>query len=83
MSSAIQNAPQELPPMQATHYGTGMNAPLLSGQGPSPPQITTPEVPSPPPAAPVMQQQQEFTLPKMTNYSTSLGQSDGPVGFAL
>lgn len=83
VSSAIQNAPQELPPMQATHYGTGMNAPLLSGQGPSPPQITTPEVPSPPPAAPVMQQQQEFTLPKMTNYSTSLGQSDGPVGFAL
>ena len=85
VSSAIQNAPQEQPIMQATHYGTGMQPPLLSGQGPSPPQITTPEVPSPPPAAPVMQQQEQqaFTLPKMTNYSTSLGQSDGPVGFAL
>jgi len=82
VSSAIQNAPQEQPLMQATHYGSGMNAPLLSGQGPSPPQITTPEVPT----ATVTQQQQpqqEFTFNKPTNYSTSLGQSDGPVGFSL
>ena len=48
-----------------------MNAPLLSGQGPSPPQISTDEKPVSVPSPP----QQEFTLPKMTNHSTSMGSS--------
>ena len=68
---------------EATHYGSGMNAPLLSGQGPSPPQITTPEVPTATVTQPQQQPQQEFTFNKPTNYSSSLGQSDGPVGFSL
>tara|TARA_B100000900_G_scaffold415980_1_gene448268 strand:+ start:2313 stop:2876 length:564 start_codon:yes stop_codon:yes gene_type:complete len=67
VSSALQNAPAETPFMQSQHYGTGMNAPLLSGQGPSPPQISTDEKPVATPPSP------EFTLPKMTNQSNSMG----------
>ena len=67
VSSGLQNAPAESPTFQS--YGSGMNAPLLSGQGPSPPQISTDEKP---PATPP---QQEFTLPKMTNQSSSMGSS--------
>jgi hypothetical protein len=72
VSSALQNAPQEQPQMAAS-YGSGMQAPLLSGQGPSPPQISMPETPPPQPTQP----QQEFTLPKMTNQSNSLGNGFG------
>ena len=83
VSSGLQNAPAESPMMQ--QYGGGMNAPLLGGQGPSPPQISTQEVqqaPSPP--------QQEFTLPKMTNQSSSMSNGFGsmmgssePTGYSL
>lgn len=68
VSSGLQNAPAETP-FQSQHYGSGMNAPLLAGQGPSPPQISTDEKPvaTPPPPS------QEFTLPKMTNQSSSMG----------
>ena len=64
VSSGLQNAPAESPTFQS--YGSGMNAPLLSGQGPSPPQISTDEKPVSVPPPP----QQEFTLPKMTNQSS-------------
>jgi hypothetical protein len=64
----------------------GMNAPLLSGQGPSPPQISTDEKPVSVPPPP----QQEFTLPKMTNQSSSMGGGFGslmgsnePSGYSL
>jgi hypothetical protein len=42
LSSALQNAPQEQI-IQGGSYGLGMNAPLLSNQGPSKPEITKPE----------------------------------------
>ena len=83
VSSALQNAPAEAPINMS--YGSGMQAPLLGGQGPSPPQISTQEAPqqAPPP-------QQEFTLPKMTNQSSSMGGGFGglmgssePTGFSL
>ena len=67
VSSALQNAPVEQ--VFTQQYGVGMQAPLLSGQGPSPPQITTPEVPTPSPPPPA----QEFTLSKLTNQSNSMG----------
>jgi len=69
VSSALQNAPVEQ--VFTQQYGVGMQAPLLSGQGPSPPQITTPEVP--PPTPPPQQPPQEFTLSKLTNQSNSMG----------
>ena len=70
VSSGLQNAPAESPTFQSYGNMGGMNAPLLGGQGPSPPQISTDEKPveMPPP-------QQEFTLPKMTNQSSSMGSS--------
>ena len=81
VSSALQNAPTESPMMQQ-QYAVGMNAPLLGGQGPSPPQISTQEAPPPPP--------QEFTLPKMTNQSSSMSNGFGsmmgssePTGYSL
>ena len=70
VSSALQNAPAEVPVSQ---YGIGMAPPLL-GAGPSPPVISTDESPpaTPPPPA------QEFTLPKIsTGQSASLGGSFG------
>lgn len=91
VSSALQNAPAEAPIMQSQHYGLGMAPPLLAGKGPSPPQISTDEKPVEMPPPP----QQEFTLPKMTNQSSSMGggfgngggfgsvSADGPVGFTL
>ena len=84
VSAALQNAPAEVP-MQNMNYGSGMQAPLLGGQGPSPPQISTQET-APQQAPP----QQEFTLPKMTNQSSSMGGGFGsltgssePSGFSL
>ena len=73
VSSALQNAPAEVPVSQ---YGIGMSPPLL-GVGPSPPMISTDESPpaTPPPPA------QEFTLPKIsTAQSAPLGGSFGGVG---
>ena len=85
VSSGLQNAPAESPTFQG--YGGGMNAPLLGGQGPSPPQISTDEKPVATPPPP----QQEFTLPKMTNQSSSMGSpgfgslmgSNEPSGYSL
>jgi len=84
VSSALQSAPSD-PVMQADSYGLGMRAPLLSGQGPSPPAISideSPEVQYVP--------KQEFTLPKMTNQSSQLagafnmgGGAPEPSGFNL
>ena len=72
VSSALQNAPVEQ--VFTQQYGVGMQAPLLSGQGPSLPQITTPEVPPPsPPPQQHAQPAQEFTLSKLTNQSNSMG----------
>ena len=84
VASALQNSPAEQPIMQSQHYGLGMNAPLL-GQGPSPPQISTDEKPMTVPSPP----QQEFTLPKMTNQSSSMSSgfgsasNDGPSGYSF
>jgi len=83
VSAALQNTPAEQPMMS---HGYGMQAPLLSGQGPSPPQVSTMEVPPPTQAQP----QQEFTLPKMTNQSNSMGGgfgsltgNDSPSGYSF
>jgi hypothetical protein len=87
VSSALQNVPMEDPsmptPMQSQHYGLGMGVapPLLPGQGPSPPKISTQERPVDMPPTPTA----EFTLPKITTQSTSMsggggGSNYGPVG---
>ena len=70
VSSALQNAPVEQV-FNQQHYGLGMQPPLLSGQGPSLPQITTPEVP--PPTPPPAQPAQEYTSSRPTNQSNSMG----------
>ena len=75
VSSASQNAPQPKPQM-TQQYGYGMNAPLLGGQGPSIPQDTQ-QVKVPP----VMRQpKDEYTLPKLTSNSTSMGGGFGGGG---
>tara|TARA_B110000971_G_scaffold219019_1_gene259136 strand:+ start:318 stop:731 length:414 start_codon:yes stop_codon:yes gene_type:complete len=81
VSSALQNAPMDQP---AQNYGSGMVGPLLSGQGPSPPVVTSQEVQRQPEA------KEEFTLPKMTNQSNSMGGgfgsltgSDSPSGYSF
>ena len=86
VSSGLQNAPAESPTFQGYGPTGGMNAPLLGGQGPSPPQISTDEKPVATPTPP----QQEFTLPKMTNQSSSMGGGFGglmgsqePSGYSL
>lgn len=82
VSSALQNVPAEEPsmPMQSQHYGLGMGMapPLLPGQGPSPPKISTQEKPVDMPPTPTA----EFTLPKITTQSTSMsgGSQFNPVG---
>lgn len=83
VSSALQNVPMEEPsmPIQSQHYGLGMGVapPLLAGQGPSIPQISTQEKSVEMPPTPTA----EFTLPKITNQSNSMGgggSNYGPVG---
>jgi len=83
VSSALQNVPAEQPEMnsQSQHYGLlGMAPPLLAGQGPSLPQITTMEKPvdMQMPSTPTA----EFTLPKLTNESRSMGSVSGGSGYA-
>jgi hypothetical protein len=83
VSSALQNVPAEQPAMnaQSQHYGLlGMAPPLLAGQGPSLPQITTMEKPvdMQMPSTPTA----EFTLPKLTNESRSMGSVSGGSGYA-
>ena len=77
VSSALQSAPAEAPLMQA-NYGPSMNAPLM-GSGPSPPQISNDQPQVPPPSAP----SQEYTLPKMTSQSSSLGSGFGSSGSGM
>jgi len=88
VSTAVQNAPAPKPVM-TQNYGYGMNAPLLDGQGPSIPVATQPAIRVPPVQN---QKQDEYTLPKMTSQSTSLGSGSsfggagsgmGPSGFNL
>ena len=70
VSSAVQSAPQ-LQPRAGQQYGYGMSAPLLGpqGQGPAIPQDTQ-QVKVPP----IMRQpKDEYTLPKLTSQTTSLG----------
>ena len=84
VSSAVQSAPAEQPMMQSQHYG--MSAPLLSGQGPSPPQITSappPTVAAPPPKQVTQPSQPEFSLPKMTTQSSSMGGGFGSAGSGM
>ena len=84
VSSAVQSAPQAQPRV-SQQYGYGMNAPLLGGQGPSIPQDTQ-QVKVPPV---LKQPSQEFTLPKLTSQSTSMGGgfggagSGGPSGYSF
>lgn len=83
VSSALQSAPAEAPIMQSQHYGMGMSPPLLAGKGPSPPQISSDEKPVDIPPTPTA----EFTLPKMTNQSSSMGGGFGSassdIGYTL
>ena len=85
VSSAIQSAPAEQPMMQSQHYGTGMSGPLLGGQGPSPPQITSspPQTVISPPPTQAQPSQPEFSLPKMTNQSNSMGGGFGSSGSGM
>ena len=86
VSSAVQNAPKELP-MVSQHYGYGMQAPLLNSQGygPSPPQQTKPvQIQVPPPE----KKQEDFMLPKLNSQQRSMGGGFGsvsaePQGFNL
>ena len=72
VSSAVQSAPQAQPRV-SQQYGYGMSAPLLGGQGPSIPQDTQ-QVKVPP----IMRQpSEEYTLPKLTSKTTSLGGGGG------
>jgi len=78
VSSALINSPPEQP-MISQHYGLGMNAPLLTGQGPSLPQIT-----SVPPTQPAQQpSQQDYNLPKLSNQSKSMGGGFGSAGSGM
>jgi len=84
VSSAVQSAPQGSAQV-SQQYGYGMNAPLL-GQGPSVPKDTQ-QVQVPPI---LRQPKEEYTLPKLTSQSTSMGggfggagSSMGPQGFNL
>jgi uncharacterized membrane protein YgcG len=77
VSSAVQSAPQAPAAAQESQYGYGMNAPLLgASQGPSLPADTQ-QVKVPP----VMSQpREEYTLPKITSQSTSMGGGFGSSG---
>jgi hypothetical protein len=77
VSAAVQSAPQP-PPQMAPQYGYGMNAPLM-GQGPSVPSDTQ-QVKVPP----IMSQpKEEYTLPKLTSQSTSMGGGFGGAGSGM
>ena len=81
VSSAGISAPPEQQ-MMVQNYGAGMNAPLMGQQGPSPPQLTStpPEVKSKP-----VTQQEDFSLPKLSNTQTSMNGSNsfGGVGSGM
>lgn len=75
VSSAVQNAPQEGKPAQtSSHYGLGMTAPLLSGQGPPKPEMST----QPPPSAPTMP-----SVPTVTSGNYDYSKPSNPSGSAL
>ena len=80
VSSAMQNAPQEQKPAQGQHYGLGMTAPLLSGQGPPNPEIST----QPPPTAPSIPTVTSggFEYSKPSNPSGTM-MGSGPQGFSF
>tara|TARA_Y100001958_G_C21238847_1_gene565998 strand:- start:676 stop:1236 length:561 start_codon:yes stop_codon:yes gene_type:complete len=72
VSSALQSAPASIP---MNSYGLGMQPPLLTGQGPSPPKISNDEQ-----SIPVSQPKQpepDFTFPKSTSQTSSLGAFSG------
>ena len=69
VSSAAQNAPQEQAVAQGQGYGMGMQAPLLSGQGPTNPEITQPEPPKAP-SVPNITSNSGFEYPKLSSSSS-------------
>jgi hypothetical protein len=76
VSTEVQSAPPP-PPQMAQQYGYGMNAPLV-GHGPEVPAATQ-QVQVPP----IMRQpKEEYTLPKLTSQSTSMGGGGGGFGGA-
>jgi hypothetical protein len=79
VSSAMQNAPQEERPSQGSHYGLGMNAPLLSGQGPPKPEISNQPPPSVPSVTSVSNGGFEYSKPS-NGMGTSLGGVSGGLG---
>lgn len=81
VSSAMQNAPQEQKPAQGQHYGLGMTAPLLSGQGPPNPELSN----QPPPTAPSIPTVTSggFEYSKPSNPSGSAMSGAGPQGFSF
>lgn len=79
VSSAMQNAPQEERPSQGSHYGLGMNAPLLSGQGPPKPEISNQPPPSVPSVTSVSNGGFEYSKPS-NGMGTSLGGVSGGMG---
>ena len=78
VSSGIQNAPAEQ--VISPGYNMGMNAPLLSGQGAPPPQISTPEVPVSTPPPP---QKDIWEYPKQTTESKTLSSSWSGAGSGM
>lgn len=71
VSSAVQNAPQESNPVQSSHYGLGMTAPLLSGQGPPKPELSK----QPPPTVP--------SITSVSNGGYEYSKPSNPSGTAL
>ncbi len=76
VSSAVQNAPQENKSSQSSHYGLGMNAPLLSGQGPPKPELSKQPPPNVPSIPTVTSGGFEYSKPSNGN-STLLSGSNG------
>ena len=79
VSSAMQNSPQEERPSQGSHYGLGMNAPLLSGQGPPKPEFSKQPPPSVPSVTSVSNGGFEYSKPS-NGMGTSLGGMSGGMG---
>jgi hypothetical protein len=76
VSSAMQNSPQEERPSQGSHYGLGMNAPLLSGQGPPKPEFSKQPPPTVPSVPSVSNGGFEYSKPS-NGMGTSLGGMSG------
>jgi hypothetical protein len=77
VSSAVQSAPQGQAQV-SQQYGYGMNAPLLGGQGQGPAIAKDTQQVQVPPI--LRQPKEEYSLPKLTSQSSSMGGGFGGPG---